>query len=308
MAKTKNSKVPAHLNIGSEGSKMTPGDKAFEICLGAFFILASILVLIPIVNVIATSFSSKGAILAGKVGLLPVEFTLEAYTRTLSNSGFTNSFLYSILLTAGYTLLAMIATILCAYPLARSNLKGRKVIMALIVFTMYFDPGIIPNYLNVKSFGLLDTFWSLIIPCLLTAYNMIIMRTFFMGIDNALYEAAYIDGCNEFQTLWKVILPLCGPAIATLSLFYAVSRWNGVSDVMFYVNDPQFFTVQMKLKQMIDNIQIASLEPGSTAALALTPENIKAASIMISMLPMLIAYPFVQKYFTKGIMLGSVKG
>jgi len=205
----------------------------------------------------------------------------------------------------GSTGLAMLMTILAAYPLSKKGLKGGSIIMTLFVLTMYFDPGIIPNYLNVKSLHLVDTVWALVLPGALSAYNLIILRTFFLGIDKSLFEAAYIDGCSQFRALFSIAIPLAVPAIATLSLFYAVSRWNGISDVLYYVNKSSLYTVQMTLKQMIDSIKISQLEGQTTNLVA---ENIKAASIIISMTPMMIAYPFIQKYFKKGIMLGAVKG
>lgn len=279
--------------------------KIFQIVLGVLFVLVTILTLIPILRVLSVSVSSKNAILTGKVFIYPVEFTIEAYQKVFGNSNFIKSFLYTIVLTAGYTLACMIMTILAAYPLSKKDLKGGKFIMTLFVMTMYFNPGIIPNYLNVKDFQLIDTVWALIIPGVLSAYNLIIMRSFFLGIDQSLYEAATIDGCSHWKTLIKIAIPLSVPAIATLSLFYAVSRWNGISDVLYYINKSDLYTVQMKLKQMIDSVAI-SLEEGKTSNLI--ADNIKSASIVVSMTPMLIAYPFIQKYFTKGIMLGAVKG
>lgn len=284
------------------------GDKAFQTCLSIFFILLSAVVLAPVLHVIAISFSSKNSIILGDVGLFPKEFTLEAYGRIFENESFMNSFLYSLALTIGYTALAMFMTILAAYPLSRSHLKGRSVIMALIVLTMYFDPGTIPNYLNIRNLGLLDTVWALILPCVLSAYNLIILRTFFSSIDNSLYEAAKLDGCSELQTLIRVVLPLTKPALATLTLFYAVSRWNNVSDVIYYVNDSKLYTVQLQLKQMMDMLAVSAIERAPGTAQTLVADNIKAASIVFSMVPMLVLYPFVQKYFTKGIMLGAVKG
>lgn len=299
----------AKKELGSDGAKITKDDKIFEFVLGTIFILICFISLVPILNIISISMSSKSAILQGAVSIWPQGFNLDAYKKVFGDSSFTHSFLYSIILTIGCTFLSMVLTILCAYPLSRSNLKGKGIVMVLIVFTMYFDPGLIPNYLNVKNFGLMDSVWALVIPGALSAYNVIILRTFFQGIDGALYEAAYLDGCSEFKTLIKIVLPLTTPALATLSLFYAVGRWNGLQDVIFYITNPKLFTVQMKLKQMIDSSTIVN--PGESRALMMqniAPENIKAASIVIAMIPMLIMYPFTQKYFTKGIMLGSVKG
>lgn len=279
--------------------------KIFQFVLSAIFIIITILTLIPILRVLSVSISSKNAILTGKVFIYPVEFTMEAYQKVFGNSNFIHSFLYTIALTAGYTLVCMIMTILAAYPLSKKEVKGGRLIMTMFVLTMYFNPGIIPTYLNVKDFGLIDTVWALVIPGVLSAYNLIIMRSFFLGIDQSLYEAAYIDGCSHWKTLIKIAIPLSVPAIATLSLFYAVSRWNGISDVLYYINSSELYTVQMKLKQMIDSVAI-SLEEGKSSNLI--ADNIKSASIVVSMTPMLIAYPFIQKYFTKGIMLGAVKG
>jgi putative aldouronate transport system permease protein len=196
-------------------------------------------------------------------------------------------------------------TILAAYPLSKKGLKGAGIIMTLFVLTMYFNPGTIPTYLNVKSFGLIDTVGALLIPGCLSAYNLIIMKSFFMGIDRSLYEAAYIDGCSDWKALFTIAIPLAVPAIATLSLFYAVTRWNDITDVLYYINKSSLNTVQMNLKQMIDSIKISIEEGKNTQLIA---DNIKSAAIVVSMTPMLIAYPFVQKYFTKGIMLGAVKG
>jgi putative aldouronate transport system permease protein len=279
--------------------------KIFQIVVGTIFVIITLISLAPILRVLSMSLSSKSAILAGKVWLVPVEFTIEAYQRSFGNSNFVNSFVYSIFITAAYTVISMVMTILAAYPLSKEGLKGKKIIMTMFVLTMYFDPGTIPNYLNVKSFGFIDTVWALLIPGALSAYNLIIMRSFFLGIDKSLYESAYMDGCSEFKALTKIALPLAIPAVATLSLFYAVSRWNNISDVLYYINKTELYTVQMMLKQMIDSLKI-SLQEGTNSQLV--ADNIKAASIVISMTPMLIAYPFIQKYFTKGIMLGAVKG
>lgn len=279
--------------------------RVFQALTGAIFILITAITIIPILHVVAVSLSSKGAILSGEVVILPVQATIEAYERVFKDSNFMGSFFYTIVLTFAFTALAMVMTILAAYPLSKKDLKGKAFIMLLFTLTMYFDPGIIPNYLNVKSLGLIDTVWALLLPGALSAYNLIILRSFFSGIDASLYEAAYIDGCSQWKALFKVAIPLAIPAIATLSLFYGVSRWNGISDVLYYINKSELYTVQLKLKQMMDTIAISQQEGVVTQLVA---ENIKSASIVFSMVPMLIAYPFIQKYFSKGIMLGAVKG
>lgn len=287
------------------GELKSKTERRFQVFWNTFFVTISIIAMIPILRVISMSLSSKDAILSGKVFLYPVQFTTEAYVRAFRSGSFVSSFIYSVFLMLGSTAVCIIMTIMAAYPLSKKNLKGGTIIMTLFVLTMYLDPGIIPKYLNVKDFKLIDTVWALIIPEALSAYNMIIMCTAFKGLDSSLYEAAKIDGCNEIQTLFRVAIPLVYPTLATLALFYAVGRWNRLSDVLYYVNTSKLYTVQMVLKQLIESVKI-SQEEG--IASQLVADNIKSASIVISMTPMIIAYPFIQKYFTKGIMLGAVKG
>ena len=277
-------------------------EKLFQFFWTAFFILITVIAMIPILRVISVSFSSKDAITAGRVFVFPVGFNTEAYTKALQSGSFVRAFGYSIVLMLGSTAVNLLMTVLAAYPLSKPRSRFPK---TLFVLTMYLNPGIIPEYLNVRSFGMIDTVWALIIPGALSAYNMIIMCNSFRGIDSAIYDAAKIDGCSQLTTLTKVALPLVYPTMATLGLFYAVGRWNGISDVLYYINSSSLYTVQMVLKQFVEAVNV-SVEEGMTTNLI--AENIKAASIVISMLPMLVVYPFVQKFFTKGIMIGAVKG
>lgn len=287
------------------GELKSKGERRFQIFWNTFFIVVSIIALIPIFRVISVSLSSKDAILSGKVFLYPVQITTEAYVRAFRSGSFVSSFIFSIILMLAATVICMVMTILAAYPLSKTKLKGTGIIMTMFVLTMYLDPGIIPKYLNIRDFSMLDTVWALIIPEALSAYNMIIMCNAFKSLDGSLYEAAKIDGCTEFQTMIKIAIPLVYPTLATLALFYAVGRWNRLSDVLYYVNSSSLYTVQMVLKQLIESIKI-SQEEGAVSQLV--ADNIKSASIVISMTPMVIAYPFIQKYFTKGIMIGAVKG
>ena len=252
----------------------TKEDRRFQTFWVIFFILISVIAIIPVLRVISISFSGRDAINKGQVFIFPIGFN-------------------SIILMAVVTAVDMIMTILLAYPLSRKGLKGSKIVNLFCVITMYLNLGTIPNYLNIKSFGMIDTVWALIIPGALSVYNMIIMRTAFASIDDSLYEAARIDGCGEFKI------------IATLCLFYAVCRCNGIDDQLYYVQKTGLHTVQMALKQMIEAVNVQSEESGTTQLVA---ENIKAASITLSMTPMLVVYPFIQRFFTQGIMLGAVKG
>ena len=287
------------------GGLKTKEDRRFQTFWVIFFILISVIAIIPVLRVISISFSGRDAINKGQVFIFPIGFNVDAYAKALKSGTFVSSFGYSIILMAVVTAVDMIMTILLAYPLSRKGLKGSKIVNLFCVITMYLNLGTIPNYLNIKSFGMIDTVWALIIPGALSVYNMIIMRTAFASIDDSLYEAARIDGCSEFKIMYRIAIPLCVPTIATLCLFYAVGRWNGIDDQLYYVQKTGLHTVQMALKQMIEAVNVQSEESGTTQLVA---ENIKAASITLSMTPMLVVYPFIQRFFTHGIMLGAVKG
>ena len=291
-------------NAGSVGV-YNAAEKRYQIGWMIFFLLVSLVAVIPILRVISISLSSKDAILKGEVFIWPVGLNTDAYGKALKTGNFMGTMGYSVLLMLAAAAINMIMTIMMAFPRARRNLKMGGAIMTFCVLTMYLNPGTIPTFLNVRDFGLINTIWALLIPGAMSVYNMIIMRTAFRSIDESLYEAARIEGCSEIRIMWQIAVPLTVPTIATLALFYAVSRWNGIEDQIYYINSSNLYTVQMTLKQMIESIAI-SAEEGSTTQM--TPENVKAASITLSMLPMLIVYPFVQRFFTQGIMLGAVKG
>lgn len=292
-----------------EKKRINASEKLFQVVLTMSFIVLSFICIFPFLNVFSISFSSSTAILSGEVTLWPVGWNFEAYERVIGNPGFVRSFFYTVFLTAVYTAIAMTISICAAYPLSRKELKGRNIIMMFIIFTMYFDGGIIPNYLIVRDVGLLDSMWALIIPCMLSAYNLIILRSFFSSIDDSIKEAAYLDGCSEMGILLKIVLPLSVPAIATLSLFYAITRWNGVGDAIFYISDPDKFPLQLKLREIIMMEQISQQEASQGVEQQKTmAESVKAASIIATTVPILLVYPFIQKYFTQGLMLGSVKG
>lgn len=278
----------------------------FQIILTIFFILVILAVLLPILNIVATSFSGKNAIAMGKVSLVPVNFTTAAYSMVLKDKAMIRSLVFSIILMIVKTVVSMILTILVAYPLSKKDLPGCRPIMLMIIITMYFNAGMIPNYLLVKQLNLINKFWVLIMPGAITAFNLIILRSFFMSINPSLFDAAYIDGCTEMQTLRKIAIPLSKAAILTLSLFYAVNRWNAVSDIILYVQNPKFYTLQYKLKLMLDTINLPYDEKDEVVR-DIIAENFKAACIVFTMIPVLVIYPFVQKYFRKGIMIGGVK-
>lgn len=277
-----------------------------------FISLISICILIcivPILHVVALSLSGRQPVLARSVTIWPKEIDLNAYRSVFNDSIMQSTLFFSVQLTLGYTVLSMIFSVLLAYPLSKVHLPGRKWLMIFILIPMYFTGGTIPQYLWVKQLGIIDTPWSLIWPVLISTYNTIILRNFFASIPESLEESAYLDGCNEFQILWKIVLPLSTAALATISLFYAVSRWNTISDVRYYINkNPKFYTLQLRLYQMVFandiNTEVSMLEGGKNAVLS---DQIKTTAIIFSTVPILLVYPFLQRYFVQGVMIGAIK-
>ena len=284
-------------------------DKVFKIVTIAVVVFIAACCLFPFLHILAISFSDKTSVIRGDVLLWPVNFDLSAYKAVFTNKGLMDSMWFSLLLTAVYTVFALAMTILCAYPLSRPGLKFKSPILLYILFTMYFSGGMIPSYLNIKSLGLLDTFWVLVFPTVLSTYNMILMKSFFQSMPRELEESAYVDGANDLVVLIKIVLPLSKAMLATIALFYAVSRWNGFMDAILYINDESMYTIQLRLRQLIQSSQVSSMmEEIPEMKEDLIAETIKAACMVFSMIPVMIIYPWLQKYFVKGVMIGSVKG
>lgn len=313
----KEAKVAVYDEHGAYKKDIVPGDHKSiwtpgQIILVVIVFLISLTCLLPFLNIIALSLSSKSAILGNRVTFLPVEFTTSTYKMLFGNSEMIDSLFYTVEITLIYTVFAMILTILMAYPLTKKRLKGRGFFSFLALFTMYFSGGTIPIFLNIKELGILNTMWSLILPGMLSTYNMIIMKSFFATIPESLEEAATIDGANDFQILVRVYLPLSLASIATLTLFYAVGKWNSFQDALYYITDRNLQPLQLKLYMAIKGAQNA-IDPtegagGSTAAANEAAESIKYATIVFATLPILVVYPFVQRYFVSGVTIGAVKG
>ena len=282
-----------------------------QIILALIILIVSLTCVLPFINVAAISLSSKSAILRGDVTFWPVEFETTAYNAIFSDPTMIRSLVFTIIITVVYTLFSMILTILMAYPLTKKRLKGRKFFNFLALFTMYFSGGTIPLYLNIKELGLLDTPWALILPGMLSTYNMIILKSFFTALPDSLEEAATIDGANDFQILLRIVLPLSMASLATLTLFYAVGKWNSFQDALYYIQNKAYQPLQLKLYHIIKGSQavdIAAMEGGSSAVASSVSESIEPASIIFATLPILIVYPFVQRYFVAGVTIGAVKG
>ncbi|MEK3731310.1 MULTISPECIES: carbohydrate ABC transporter permease [Paenibacillus] len=272
--------------------------------------IATLLCLAPFIHILAVSLSSPGPILSGKVNLIPVEINFESYKQVFTDSSMIRSLGFTVMLTTLFTVLCMIMTIAAGYPLSKRKLRGRKLLMTVVVITMFFSGGIIPEYILVRSLNLLDTIWALVLPGLINPFYLIILITFFNNIPESLEESAEIDGSSHFRTLIGIILPLSLPVIATLSLFYAVGRWNGFQDTLMYINSPELYPLQLKLYQLIQNNMITDLlaAEGAGAVAKLVPEGLKAASVMFATVPILLVYPWLQRYFVNGVMIGAIKG
>ena len=290
----------------------TTTDRIFLIGVKIMLWIALIVVTVPLVYIVANSFSSASAVSAGRVLLWPVEPSLKAYKVAFGDPqimrGYLNSFIYAI----GGTLISVTLTIAIAYPLSRRTFFGRNVIMSLLIFTMLFSGGLIPTYMVVQDLGMLNTRWAMVIPSAIGVWQVIIARTFFRStIPDELYEAATIDGASDLRFLWSVVIPLSKPVIAVIALMYAIFQWNSYFDALIYLKDPGLYPLQIVLR----NVLILNQYGGAGAQnLAQQLEQqqlanvLKYALIVISSLPVLVIYPFVARHFTKGVMVGAVKG
>ncbi|MCL2841099.1 MAG: carbohydrate ABC transporter permease [Defluviitaleaceae bacterium] len=272
-------------------------------------ILLILTCILPIMTVVATSLSDPTAVMRRDVTFLPVGFNITAYVDVINDS----RFMWSLAWTAIITLIAVVVnlamTVLCAYPLTYDSLKGRKIITVLIIFTMYFGAGLIPTFILFRTLGLLDNPAVLILPGMISVFFMIIMRNFFIGIPESLKESAEMDGAGPLTCLVKIYLPLSTPVLATIGLFYAVGRWNGFMDALFFLpSASEYHPIQLLLYNILQNITaIDPMDPGDVAQPGMGTVT-ESAAIVIAMVPILCVYPFVQKYFVSGVTLGAVKG
>ncbi|MDR1109004.1 MAG: carbohydrate ABC transporter permease [Spirochaetaceae bacterium] len=285
--------------------------KAGDLIIAFICFIVILLCLLPIVNVLARSLSSPLAIVNREVSFLPVNPTLDSYRYVFQDPSFTRSMVWTTLLTVICTLVSLAITVLCSFPLIYDNLKGKNVINTLIIFTMYFSAGTIPKYILMKNLGLLNNPLVLILPNCLSVFNMIILRSFLYGVPDSLRESAELDGANPFIVLVKIYLPLSAPVLATLALFYAVGRWNGFSDALLYLTStPQYHPIQLKLYNIINNlssIEVATQE-GIAGSIPAASDGMKAAAVMFATVPILVVYPWLQRYFIHGVTIGAVKG
>lgn len=267
-------------------------------------VLASILY--PILNVVAISFSSASYVVQNKVFIFPRGFTLDAYREILSGSRIPRAYANTIVYTGLGTAINLLMTILTAYPLSKAHLTGRKLFMGLIMFTMFFSGGVIPTFIVVQSLGLTDTMWSMVLPNAIWTMELLIMISFFRSVPAALYESAVLDGAGELRILWQIYVPLSKAALASIGLFYFMGHWNSYFLPLIYLNDQKMYPLQLVLKDML--LDETSTISSVVVASSITSSSLKNAVIFITMVPVMIIYPMVQKYFVKGVMIGSIKG
>ncbi|CAN7709996.1 carbohydrate ABC transporter permease [Paenibacillus sp. LjRoot153] len=285
----------------------TLGNRIFDAINYTVLLIVALVCVLPFVYVLALSFTSPSEVAKGGIILFPKEWSLSAYQYIFSTNTLIRSMLVSIYITVVGTLINLLFTALMAYPLAKKKLRGRQTILLGVLITMLFSGGMIPTYFVVKDLHLTNTLWSLMIPSAISAFNLIVLKNFFQEIPDGLEDSAKIDGCTDLGVLFRIVLPLSMPAMATFGLFYAVAHWNQFFNAIIYINDNAKWPIQVLLREIVMLAQSRIGDTGFDEA-EIQPLTIRMAVIVFATLPILIVYPFLQKHFTKGVMLGSVKG
>lgn len=285
--------------------KSTGRDKVFDIIIMVIVGIIAFCFLIPLLNVLSSSFSSADAVLSGKVGLFPVDFDLSGYKTVINDSKIWNGFKNSLIYTLIGTIIQVTCQMLCAYPLARKDFKGRKFINLFLVLTMFISGGMIPSYLLVTGLHIDNTIWAIILPGCISVFNIIVIRTYIeSSISMEVQEAAMIDGCGDVQIFTRIVLPLCRPIIAVMILYGIVGYWNSYFNALMYVNDQSL----MPLQNVLNDILISNEASVGGGVDVSAGEQLKYVAIVVSSLPLLVIYPFFQKYFEKGVTIGGIKG
>ena len=298
--------------VASDGSRAISKFHISDVVIILVLIILCATCVLPFWHVLVKSISGNNAVMAKEVFFWPKDLSFEAYTKVFADSSMVHSMIYSVIVTLIFTALGMVVCTCSAYPLSKKRLKGKGFFTFVLMVPMYFSAGMIPSYLLMHDLHLLDTMWVLILPLIYSPYNMLVMKTYFQSsIPDSLEESAFLDGATNFQILGQIVLPLCKPIIATLSLFYAVGRWNAYGDNMYYIKSDSLRLIQYKLYLLVQGAEASistSLGDVGGASNTTTPEVLQAACIMFVTIPIIIVYPFLQKYFVKGAMVGAVKG
>ena len=290
------------------GIKDSTGYRVFQVFNVATLLLVVVLTLYPFVNIVAQSFSSESAISAGKVNLFPVGFDTSTYQVVMNDSMFWRNYGNTVLYTVVATLISLVLTTCMAYVLSKKHLRGRTFIVGFVVFTMFFNGGLIPNYVLVSQLGMKNTLWAVVLPNAISVFNLLVMKAFFENMPAELEEAAMIDGLTTFGILLRIVLPLSKAILATMMLFYAVANWNAWFGAFLYLDDKSQFPVTIYLRNMIAGATSGTSAGATGDDLTQIAASIKAVTMVLTVLPILCVYPFVQRYFVTGVMLGSVKG
>ncbi|ANY76321.1 sugar ABC transporter permease [Paenibacillus ihbetae] len=292
--------------------KESAGDRLFDIINYILLAIVLTIVLYPLIFVAVASISNPAAVVKGEVWLLPKEINFTGYEKVFANKEILNGYMNTILYTVAGTIVNVGMTILAAYPLSRKDFRGRNIFTALFVFTMFFSGGLIPTYLIVKDLGMTNTMWALIIPNAVAVWNIIIMRTFFQqSIPFEIQESAQMDGCGNLKILLKIILPLSMPILAVMTLFYSVAHWNSFFSALIYLTERDKYPLQLFLREILIQSNMQDMIQTSEESLAKTimeAESIKYALVIVANLPILMLYPFLQRYFVKGMVIGAIKG
>ncbi|WP_342757982.1 carbohydrate ABC transporter permease [Kineothrix sedimenti] len=285
-------------------------NRAFDILFYAIIAAVSLTCLLPFIHVFSKSISEEAYVIANKVLLLPKGFSLNAYQKIFSDASIIRSLFVTVVMTLSFTAIGMFLTVCSAYVLSRQQLKGRKLLTFLLMVTMYFTAGIIPDYMLMSSLKILDTWWCLILPLTFSAYNFLIMKNYFQNsIPDSVVESAFIDGASHVKILTRIVLPLSKPILATIALFFAVGRWNAYQDALFYIKQKtDLRPLQLKLYYLIISATESLQSEGGAVGQLTNPEVIKAACVIFATIPIVVVYPFLQKYFVQGTMIGAVKG
>ena len=287
--------------------KIKPSDVIVFIIITAI----NFIMLYPFVNIIAVSLSSAKAYSLNPMMIFPREITFTAYKIILQSATLKSAYINTIIITVAGTLISLLLYVTAAYPLSRKEFRGRGVIMKLIIFTMLFNGGLIPNFLLIKSIGLYDTLTALVVPMLFSAFNLVLIKNYFEALPSSLLESAKLDGVNEFMMLWKIVLPLSKAIISTIGLFVAVEYWNSYFNAVVYTSSMNKWTLQLMLRELIMGASLGEVSNVSEMAIMLRKlptDSIKYSALVITALPILCLYPFAQKYFVSGVMIGAVKG
>lgn len=302
--------------INTKTVKQTPGDRIFMVCIYIFLVLALVIVLYPLIYIISASISSPQFVNSGEMWLLPKGITWEGYKTIFDNNSIWRGYLNTIFYTGLGTAINLLVTLPCAYALSRPEFYGKNIFMKFLLLTMFLSGGLIPTYLLVKNLGMIDTVWAMVIPNAASVYNIVVTRTFFEStIPREMEEAAIIDGCSDFKMFIKIVLPLSMPIIAVMGLFYGVGHWNSYFNALIYLSDKSMYPLQMVLREILVMSDLSSNSTEVSASMASMMHNkqqlvqvIKFGVMIVSTLPVIIVYPFLQKYFVKGVMVGSLKG